>query len=65
MGFQLTVFENKGIFMKKSVLHTTTPTHFKARQILRNLFGTNQANGSDMIFDQRQKSENLKASIIY
>ena len=47
--------------MKKSVLHTTTPTHFKARQILRNLFGTNQANGSDMIFDQRQKSENLKA----
>ena len=41
-GFQLTVFENKHSFMKKTVLHTTTLIHCKARQVLRDLFSTNQ-----------------------
>ena len=48
MGFQLTVVENKRTFMKKSVLHTTTLMDCKARQVLRDLFSTDQENGSDM-----------------
>ena len=36
--------------MKKAVLHTTTLMHCKARQVLRDLFGTNQGNGSKMTF---------------
>ena len=48
MGFQLTVVENKRTFMKKSVLHTATLMDCKARQVLRDLFSTNQENGSDM-----------------
>ena len=36
--------------MKKAVLHTTTPMHCKARQVLRDLFGTNQGNVSKMTF---------------
>ena len=34
--------------MKKAVLHTTTLMHCKARQVLRDLFSTNQGNGSEM-----------------
>ena len=41
-GFQLTVFENKRSFTKKTVLYTTTPMHCKARQVLHDLFITNQ-----------------------
>ena len=41
-GFHLTVFENKRSFMKKTVLYTTTLMHCKARQVLRDLFNTNQ-----------------------
>ena len=48
MGFQLTVVENKRTFMKKSVLHTATLMDCKARQVLRDLFSTDQENGSDM-----------------
>ena len=36
--------------MKKAILHTTTLMHCKARQVLRNLFSTNQGNGSEMTF---------------
>ena len=36
--------------MKKAVLHTTTPMHCKARQVLRDLFSANQGNGSEMTF---------------
>ena len=36
--------------MKKAVLHTTTVMHCKARQVLRDQFGTNQGNGSKMTF---------------
>ena len=36
--------------MKKAVLHTTTMMHCKARQVLRNLFSTNQGNGSEMTY---------------
>ena len=49
-GFQLTVFENKRTFMEKAVLHTTTLMHCKARKLLRDLFSTNQGNGSEMRF---------------
>ena len=30
--------------MKKAVLHTTTLMHYKARQVLRDPFSTNQGN---------------------
>ena len=36
--------------MKKALLHTTTPMHCKARQVLRDLFSINQGNGSEMTF---------------
>ena len=47
--FQLTVFENKSTFMKKTVLHTTTLIHCKTRNLLRDLFSTNKGNGPNMI----------------
>ena len=31
--------------MKKAAVHTTTPMHCKARQVLRDLFSINQGNG--------------------
>ena len=36
-GISKTFFKNKHTFMKKAVLHTTTPMHCKARQVLRDL----------------------------
>ena len=36
--------------MEKAVLHTTTLMHCKARKVLRDLFSTNQGNGSEMGF---------------
>ena len=36
--------------MKKAVLHTATLMHSKARQVLSDLFSTNQGNGSKMTF---------------
>ena len=36
--------------MKKAVLHTTTLMDCKARQVLHDLFSTNQGNGSEMTF---------------
>ena len=36
--------------MKKAVPHTMTLMHCKARQVLRDQFGSNQTNGSDMTF---------------
>ena len=35
---------------KKTVLHIITLMHYKARQVLRNLFSTSQGNDSEMIF---------------
>ena len=46
--------------MKKAVLHTTTLIQCKARQVLRNLFGTNQENHSDMTFVAGATKINLK-----
>ena len=46
--------------MKKAVLHTTTLMHSKARKILRNLFSTNQGNGSVMRFVAGATKINLK-----
>ena len=46
--FQLTVFENKSIFMKKTVLHATTLIHCKTRNVLHDPFSTNKGNGPDM-----------------
>ena len=36
--------------MKKAVLHTTTPMHWKTRQVLQDLFSANQENGSEVTF---------------
>ena len=36
--------------MKKAALHTTTPVHGKARQVLHDLFSINQGNGSEVTF---------------
>ena len=58
--FQLTVFENKCTFMKKAVPYTTTLMQCKDKQVLRNLFGTNQANGSGMTFVAGATKINLK-----
>ena len=57
--FQLTVFENKCTFMKKKILHTTTLKYCKARKVLRDLFSTNQGNGSEMRFVARATKINL------
>ena len=56
-GFQLKVFENKRTFMRKVVLHTTTLV--QARKVLRDLFSTNQGNGSQMRFVPRATKINL------
>ena len=36
--------------MKKAVLHIITLMHYKARQVLRDLFCTNNGNGPEMTF---------------
>ena len=36
--------------MKKAVQHKTTLRHCKARQVLRNLFSTNQGYGSEITY---------------
>ena len=59
-GFQLPVFENKFTFMEKAVLHTTTLTHRKVRQILRDLFSTEQRNDSEMTFGEGATKISLK-----
>ena len=46
--------------MKKAVLHTATPMHIKARQVLRDLFSTDQGNGSGMTFVAGATKINLK-----
>ena len=46
--------------MKKVAVHTTALIHCKARQILRDLFSTNQGNGSEMIFVAGATKINLK-----
>ena len=65
MEFQLTVLENKRTFMKRVAVHTTALMHCKARQILRDLFSTNQGNGSEMIFMTGATKINLKNFKIY
>ena len=45
VGFQK-INENKRTFIKKAVLHRTTLTYCKARQVLRDLFSTNHGNDS-------------------
>ena len=46
--------------MKKTVLYTTTLMHCKTRQALRDLFSTNQKNGSEMKFLAGATKINLK-----
>ena len=48
------------LLWKKAVLHTTTLTHSKARQVLRDLFNTNQVNGSEITFVAGITKINLK-----
>ena len=58
--FQQTVSENKLTFMKKVVLHTPIMMHCKPRQVLHDLFSTNQRNGSQMTFAAVGTKFNLK-----
>ena len=44
----------------KAVLHTTSTMHCKARQVLRDLFSTDQGNSSDMTFVAGATKINLK-----
>ena len=46
--------------MNKAALHKTTLMQFKARQVLRNLFNTNQGNGSDIKFVDGGAKTSLK-----
>ena len=46
--------------MKKTVQHTTSLIHCKARHVLRNIFSTNQGNGSEMTFVAGATKEYLK-----
>ena len=46
--------------MKKVAVHTTALMHCKARQILRDLYSTNQGTGSEMIFVAGASKINLK-----
>ena len=54
-------FSKINLFLwKKAALHTTTLTHCKARQVLRDLFSSNQGNGSKMTFVAGATKINLK-----
>ena len=59
-GFQLIVFENKPTFIKKAVLHATTLMQCTARQVLGDIFSTNQGNGTEMTFVTEPTKINLK-----
>ena len=59
-GFQLTVFKNKRSFMKKTVLHTATLMHCRARQVLHDLFSTNQSKMTFVAGATKINFENLK-----
>ena len=54
------MFENKGTLMKKAVLHTTILMHCKPGQVPRDLFSTNQGNGSELTFVAGATKINLK-----
>ena len=45
---------------KKTVLHIIILMHYKARQVLRDLFSANQGNGSEMTFVARATKINVK-----
>ena len=47
------IFKNKLSFMKKAVLHIITLMHYKARQVLRDLFCTNHGSAPEMTFVAR------------
>ena len=46
--------------MKKAVLHTTILVHCKAREVLRDLYSTNQGNTPAMTFVKGATKVNLK-----
>ena len=46
--------------MKKAALHTITLIHCKARQVLCNLFSTNEGNGLEITFVAGATKINLK-----
>ena len=52
-------FKSKLTFVKKNC-STATLTHCKDRRVLRNLFGTNQGNGIELIFVTGATKINLK-----
>ena len=49
-GFQNKFLKVNLLLWKKAVLYTTTLTHCKARQVLRDQFNSNQVNVSEIIF---------------
>ena len=70
-GISINSFRKQmNFYEKKSVLHTTTLTHCKAKHVFHDLFSTNQGNGSYMTFMagatkiNLKNFENLKASTI-
>ena len=46
--------------MKKAVLHIITLIQYKIRHVLRDLFSTNQGNGSEMTFVARSAKFNVR-----
>ena len=57
---KLTFLKINLLLWKEAVLHTATPMHCKARQILRDLFSINQGNGSEMLIVVEATQVNLK-----
>ena len=59
-GISINNFRKQMHFYEKSARHTTTQMHCKARQVFRNLFSTNQGNGSNMTFVSEATKIKLK-----
>ena len=49
-GISINNFQKKRTLLKKAILHTTTQMHCKPKQVLRDIFSTNQGNVSETDF---------------
>ena len=59
-GISIYIFKNNLTFMKKAALHMITLIHCKARQVLLNLFSTNEGNVLEITFAAGATKINLK-----
>ena len=59
-GISIYILKNNLTFMKKAALHMITLIHCKARQVLCNLFSTNEGNGLEITFVAGATKINLK-----